>query len=461
MKSINDEIYICLLREERGLSNQEILKRFFRMENAGDSIAERIVEPLLLRDVRFHKNDQNTWHAVKITSPDTLPLASASFILFAIDEIVEGGAAGRDVFAVLEQYSSFILYRGGMAEEVHRNRIREILEEVNKYIFLPYDVNSLHRLKRIYRMLSPLELDMLTLSIKNMVSHFYPEKKYRKWEDIIRDFSIVNFESGAPYSKVRTLLHVFEHILNQAYERGLKEVGDLIEISNKARKWIDFSHYAFDKGFLKNIPETPGVYLFCNREGQVVYVGKTNNLRARINSYFRDTGESVEKKELILRHLYAIKYKTLGSDLEALIEEYKLIDLYKPLFNTKKKIPERVIEVSDQILLFPSVSGKRLKLYFLSNKIPLIECGFAPEKDSSVVRKILERLEEGEGYVFDPLKIIALSYLKRYEELIVVVDIERYRNSEDVLKALKSQYENLRAYCDNSKKAGFEKITYI
>ncbi len=446
MKSIADEIYMRILKENREFSSQEVLREFFKIDTNDDEVAHRIVEPILSADVRFKQFRDNRWIAVKIRTIEQLPVVDAPFIMFYIDDIedLKRGVLStkiNDKLSKENEHYSFFLYRGGMAYT--DITIKELLKQINRYIFIPYDFKSLSFLKKIYRTVSPLKPEIKTLSIASIMLALFPEKKLKTWDDIIHEFSIVNLYSSYPLSKVKTLMYIFECILNIVPERGIRTVEELIDLSNIKRKDVDFSKYGFDRVFLKDIPEMPGVYLFYNREGEVIYVGKTSNLKMRIYSYFWNTGESVEKIGGILNSLHKIEYRILGSDLEALIEEYKLIDRYRPPFNKKLNIPERLIEVSDRILVVPAAIEGFLKLYFLSNKISLVECDFEYRKSDLFVFNVLKRINANRGYVFDPLKTIAISYMKRYEDNINIVDIDRYADHKNLLEALNLHWKNL------------------
>jgi hypothetical protein len=441
VKSIIDRLYEYLLKERKTFSSEQILTEFFRVEKAESSIASMIVDPLLKKDSRFKRQKDGSWAVVKLSSVEEMGLEDVPFILFSISRLPVRVDGYRGLFSELDKVASFILYRGGAGEELHD--VKRVLLEKDSYIFLPFDSLSLTGLKQLYRAVSPLSLEIKTLSIKNLVSHFYPEKKYKTWQDIIADFSLLSFESANPLSRVKTLQYVFEHILKKASEAGMQNASELIEISNRIKPDINFSRFCFDRDFLRTLPERPGVYMLCNRDGQIIYVGKTNNLHTRINSYFRYTGESPEKRELILNSLYDIKYREVGSDLEALVEEYKLIEENRPPLNSRINVPRRTIEVSDRILILPSSEEGRLMLFFLSNGSPLITHSFHPDSSSSEVIKILTELSRGKGYVFDPLKIIVISYMKRFEEYLHVIEVDRYGSPQDVLHALLSYYEHI------------------
>jgi hypothetical protein len=448
MKSMNDLIYAYLLEHGGKLTNQQIAEHFYKMGGIEDDLADRIVAPVLEGDPRFSR-DGSSWRALKLESVEDLSLWDAPYVLFAVEEFDTAADKLKDVMGLIDQYASFVLCRQGDA--VKTPPVTELMRESGQYIFLPYDAKALSRLRRLYRMYSPLRLEMKTLSLRRLLSHFYPDKNYKTWEDIIRDFSIVNFESSNPASKTKSMLHVFTHLLERASKQGVARACELIEISNRIEPSINFSRYGFGRDFLRELPEKPGVYLFHNREGQVIYVGKTKNLRTRVGSYFRYSGEGEEKRELILQHLYSIDHRVLGSDLEAVIEEYRLIERHRPVLNKRMKIPERKSEIPECVILLPSALEQCLKLYFLTAGTPLLEVEYRPGVDLS---EPLRRVREKRDYCFDPLKIIAVHYLKRYEAYINVVSLDLYASDEDLVKALKRHWEN-------RKNIGLEKVTFM
>jgi excinuclease ABC subunit C len=82
---------------------------------------------------------------------------------------------------------------------------------------------------------------------------------------------------------------------------------------------------------LSALPQKPGVYLFKDNRGQIIYVGKAKSLRKRVASYFTKRDEI--KTSILLSRLADIDYITTGSEMDALILEDELIKKYKPRYN--------------------------------------------------------------------------------------------------------------------------------
>ena len=90
------------------------------------------------------------------------------------------------------------------------------------------------------------------------------------------------------------------------------------------------------KEHFDQLPYTPGVYYFHDEKGKVVYVGKANNIRYRVNSHFSNNSESRQKQNF-MRHVYAISFQTCGTELMACILESAEIKKRWPAFNHSQK----------------------------------------------------------------------------------------------------------------------------
>jgi len=83
------------------------------------------------------------------------------------------------------------------------------------------------------------------------------------------------------------------------------------------------------------LPHAAGVYLFKGRDGRVLYVGKSKDLRARVKSYFY--GDSRKKIEDLLTETSTVEGVACPSELEALVLEARLIRSYEPKYNRRGK----------------------------------------------------------------------------------------------------------------------------
>ena len=84
---------------------------------------------------------------------------------------------------------------------------------------------------------------------------------------------------------------------------------------------------------IRTIPTLPGCYLYKNAEGEVIYVGKAKNLRARVRSYFLEASQANAKTGSLMREAVDVEYITVDNEREALALENNLIKQRKPRFN--------------------------------------------------------------------------------------------------------------------------------
>ena len=83
---------------------------------------------------------------------------------------------------------------------------------------------------------------------------------------------------------------------------------------------------------LKRIPESPGVYQYFDKDGQIIYVGKAKNLHRRVNSYFSKDHASSKTRQLVA-HIADIRYVVVENEQDAFLLENNLIKQYQPRYN--------------------------------------------------------------------------------------------------------------------------------
>ena len=111
---------------------------------------------------------------------------------------------------------------------------------------------------------------------------------------------------------------------------------------------------------IKLVPSQPGCYLYYDKEGEIIYVGKAKNLKRRVYSYFHKQHDSV-KTTVLVSQIERLEYIITDSEVEALILESHLIKKHKPRYNIllkdDKKYPYFLITDED----FPRIQVVRKK----------------------------------------------------------------------------------------------------
>ncbi|MDP9307352.1 MAG: exonuclease domain-containing protein [Actinomycetota bacterium] len=127
---------------------------------------------------------------------------------------------------------------------------------------------------------------------------------------------------------------ILVQLIGLAQERGARRLSDLRALAAPRRRRV------YDKRALaRGAPSRPGVYFFRDRHGQVLYVGRARDLRARLRSYFRSDRQRPSVEAALLA-LDQIEWRVLGSELEAALEELRLIRELQPPANARGRRKE-------------------------------------------------------------------------------------------------------------------------
>ncbi|HTC72065.1 MAG TPA: GIY-YIG nuclease family protein, partial [Solirubrobacteraceae bacterium] len=140
----------------------------------------------------------------------------------------------------------------------------------------------------------------------------------------------------------------------------------------------------------RELPDEPGVYLFRDRRGKVIYVGKAISIRKRVASHF--SNPSTRGGEGLLGMIDQIEALVVNNEAEALLAEQNFIKQYKPRFNIRlrddKSYPYIAISLDED---FPRV-------YFTRERHRRDRAYFGPYSNAKRVRSTLEVL--GKVFMF-------------------------------------------------------------
>ena len=89
----------------------------------------------------------------------------------------------------------------------------------------------------------------------------------------------------------------------------------------------------FNKDSLNDLPKSPGVYKFLNKEKQIIYVGKAKNLKSRVSSYFNQSNNHNRKTHRLVSEIEQIEIVLVNSEFDALLLENSFIKTLQPRYN--------------------------------------------------------------------------------------------------------------------------------
>lgn len=109
------------------------------------------------------------------------------------------------------------------------------------------------------------------------------------------------------------------------------------------------------------LPDSPGVYMYLNAEGTVIYVGKAKRLKRRVSSYFNRV-HPVLRTNMLVRHIHDLRYIVVNTEEEALDLENSLIKTHQPHYNVLLKDDKSYPWICVTKELFPRVYLSREKV---------------------------------------------------------------------------------------------------
>jgi DNA polymerase-3 subunit epsilon len=132
------------------------------------------------------------------------------------------------------------------------------------------------------------------------------------------------------YADAAATAEVLHALLERAAAFGVLGLDDLLALPTMR------AHPSAAKlALTSKLPRLPGIYLFRDRGGRVLYVGKATNLRARVRSYF--STEDRRKVPQLLRETHSIEHRVCSGPFEAAVRELRLIQRLEPRFNRQSK----------------------------------------------------------------------------------------------------------------------------
>ena len=153
---------------------------------------------------------------------------------------------------------------------------------------------------------------------------------------------------------------------------------------------------------LSTVPHKPGCYLMKDKQGCIIYVGKSKNLKNRLSSYFKQTHTG--KTMMLVRDIYEFEYILTNSEVESLLLELNLIKKYTPKYNilykddksypyielTNDKVPRLLIVRNPNLKRggnrklfgpYPNIGAAKKVVEILNRLYPLRKCKNMPKKE--------------------------------------------------------------------------------
>ena len=225
----------------------------------------------------------------------------------------------------------------------------------------------------------------------------------------------------------------------------------LEELRDKPEHVLPWHRYAFDRGFLRSIPHIAGTYRFYDDAGQLLYVGKANDLHRRITSYFR-SGKRSARVTATLDELHRIEFEPLHSDLEAMLQEAAEIARREPSHNIQRHVHVRGhhrARLRSIMILEPAAAPSVLRAYLIRDGHLVEKVGIGPRGGGlRRVRRLLEdhffSVPDGPSPSVGPDVNIELvgRWLATNRDRVVAFDPTTLPSAADVTERLRALLDN-------------------
>lgn len=275
-------------------------------------IHNRIIEIALVRIEKFKIVDSFS----TLINPET-------FIPPFITQLT--GIRNEDVFDA-PKFSDVVLY------------IREFLKEA---IFVAHNASFDHKfLIHSFLRENLIPPNNQVLCTKLLAKRIIPGLESYGLKSLTSYFKIRNLQAHRAFGDALATTHLLLKLIEEGSKNFLiNDIDSLLSLQFQPVKSIEETK--IKKTIAEQIsilPTTPGVYIFKNKSGEIVYIGKAKNLRSRVLSYFR-SDERRDKK--ITRSAHYLEFIETGSELSAFLLESELIKKHKPRHNKALKIIRR------------------------------------------------------------------------------------------------------------------------
>ena len=143
------------------------------------------------------------------------------------------------------------------------------------------------------------------------------------------------------------------------------------------------------ESYLKTLPPKPGIYIYRDDRGEVIYVGKASNLRNRVKSYFQHSANLSEKTAQMVSRIDRIDFVITESELAALVLECQQIKKYRPYYNVllkdDKSFPYIKIDIKND---WPTISITRRRYNDGAKYIGRVPSAWSARQTYDLIKRI-------------------------------------------------------------------------
>jgi len=450
-------------RGEHGVTSAELTDVFLHPVSASPELCARLIRKVLAGDPRIVERPDGKWAV-----PALEPRMAAGEGFCAVETLDAAGGVRRCIVEwagvridlqgrTVETRGSAIRpepWPAGLVVPQHLRRllrqapspaeaVRAAVEFCRGATIVSFRTGSFQ--EGAARVLVSSGTDAPLLSLEKLGRRLFGSA-VRSAEALATRLNVPARDPGTAAERAEFTAEIVSALLSVGEKLGLAEPAEWAEQQHPQRIDVDFSSYEFDRDDLENLPESPGIYIMRDANGDAVYVGKAANLRERVKSYFRARVERDEKTDRILEAVSRVEVEEAGSELEALLAEYRTIRDLQPPINVQYDVHERPAAAKGPpwrwVLVLPSVDPESAEVFLLDGRRAMKQVR-AARNDPETLRPVVARFFFGESPVASEAEgseetlQIAWSWLERNKDRANGFDVDVAGGSAEAMRLLK------------------------
>jgi predicted GIY-YIG superfamily endonuclease len=363
--AVKDRIFKYLQEAGSGVAADQILSAVFKIHAPDPHSSNIILAGLLSRDPRFGFT-QGLWYLNSSNSSQS-DFSKVSVLFLQCPD--RSGTLRSLRGAIRRADGSIREFTASAAADI----IGRIRAEIEGHVLVVWSSRELRLWNGLLRSKGLEIWQGNTLYLRSLAARALERKPSRlEPEDIASGLGISPADEERPPEIAQYLYACWLLVLNCVPAEFRQTPDSLREWADGLATTVDFSRFSFGPGFLQQLPGESGIYIMKDREGTVLYVGKSRNLKRRVSSYFSPRALGQPKIARIHERLYSIEVEQTGNEVEALLLEMRLIKRFRPAVNLQTEIHARRAnrhEGRNLLLFVADAESRGVRIYFFRNGI--------------------------------------------------------------------------------------------
>jgi hypothetical protein len=424
----------------RALPAEQILREVLNIRSPNAFAAERVLRGILGKDARFHHR-QGLWHLTTRATPRPVEPAALDLQIGASYPRSFRGAVHTSAGCTSWEFLPTDALKAPYLEA-----LQEARQRAENCVLLVWSGRELRLWNRLLRLAGFPQWRGQTIAVSELAARMISRaSSCRAVEDLAPLLGLAPPDTELPAAMARFLAATYQILLDLVPAAHRASPAELARWIDAGSARVDFSRFAFGRDFIARTPDSPGVYLMRDRAGEVIYVGKSGNLRRRVRSYFTARALKDPKTARIHNQLYAFEILTCATEVDALLLEMRMIRDFRPAINLQEEVHERPARYGhDRNLVILVPSGEKAEIYFLKDGSFVarlsVALGSAPTKKLCArIRSVYfgTRCRKSAPRVEWETEIVA-RWLSANRKRLNFVDVDEAGGSDSVIERLAS-----------------------